>query len=307
MIFFVRDAVFQKTFDAVRAVKPRRLFLWQDGPRKDHLDDAEGIRRCREVVENIDWDCEVYRQYNEKNIGCDPSIYYAYKWAFTHVDKCIFLEDDQVACPSFFRFCGEMLERYENDTRISHICGMNYTEVTESCPDDYLFAPFGSGAWATWKRIADEWDSSYSFLDDATSIAFAIKHFGRFATDSFAKARERRKTGKEFWESIVGCNCLLNDHLVIIPKKNLVVNDGMTANSTHGSADLRHLPKVTRKLFVMKAYEMAFPLRHPAHVVMNTDYLDQVTKIMALGHPLLKLKRHAEGYINRHILYREHY
>ena len=104
LIFFVRDKVFQKTFDAVKKARPRRLFLWQDGPRAGRPDDLEGIERCRKIAENIDWDCEVYTKYNEKNIGCDPSIYYAYKWAFSYVDKCIFLEDENVLFSGDFIF-----------------------------------------------------------------------------------------------------------------------------------------------------------------------------------------------------------
>ncbi|MBQ8055703.1 MAG: hemolysin activation protein, partial [Paludibacteraceae bacterium] len=179
IIFFVRDEVLKKTFEAVKKARPRRLLLWQDGPREDRADDLEGIERCRKIVEDIDWDCEVYTTYNEKNIGCDPSIYYAYKWAFTKVDKCIFLEDDQVPNQSYFRFCKELLDKYENDTRISHICGYNYTEIAPDCETDYLFAPFGSGAWATWKRVVDEWEEDYGFLSQSAEMEWVKQYHGK--------------------------------------------------------------------------------------------------------------------------------
>lgn len=299
IIFFVRDDVLKETFEAVRRARPRRLLLWQDGPREGNSDDQNKIEICRDIVSNIDWECEVYRQYNEKNIGCDPSIFYAYKWAFSIVDKCIFLEDDQVPNQSFFRYCKELLDIYENDARISHICGYNYTEVTESCNEDYLFAPFGSGAWATWKRVADEWDETYSFLEQEQNIKFLKKRYGSLAEESFNNAKRHSETKKAFWESIVGCNCLLNNHLVIIPKKNLVSNKGLTMNATHSNANINFLPKVTRKLFYMKTYEIQFPMRHPIYKVINTEYLNQVTNIMGLGKPLLALKRRIEGKANR--------
>ena len=240
IIFFVRDEVLKQTFEAVKKARPRRLFLWQDGPREGRPDDIEGIERCRKIVEDIDWDCEVYTTYNEKNIGCDPSIYYAYKWAFSKVDKCIFLEDDQVPNQSYFHYCKELLDKYENYTRISHICGYNYTEIAPDCEEDYLFAPFGSGAWATWKRVVDEWESDYAFLSEDVKIAWLKKRYGKLAEISFNIAQRHKETGKEFWESIVGCNCMFNSHYAIIPKKNLISNIGLTENSTHSNTSKKY-------------------------------------------------------------------
>ena len=291
IIFFVRDEVLKKTFEAVKKARPRRLFLWQDGPRAGRPDDVEGIERCRKIVEDIDWDCEVYTTYNEKNIGCDPSIYYAYKWAFSKVDKCIFLEDDQVPNQSYFKFCKELLDKYENDTRISHICGYNYTEIAPDCEDDYLFAPFGSGAWATWKRVVDEWEGDYAFLSEEVKIKWLKERYGKSAKTSFATAQRHKETGKEFWESIVGCNCMLNSHYAIIPKKNLVSNIGLTKNSTHSNTSKKYLPKATANLFEMKTYELEFPLKHPKHVLINQTYLEQVQRIMGTGHPFIRLYR----------------
>ncbi len=299
LIFFVREEPFQKVFNAVRAARPRTLFLWQDGPRKDKPSDREGIERCRKIAENIDWDCTVYRKYNTENIGCDPSIYYAYQWAFSYVDKCIFLEDDQVPNQSYFRYCKELLDRYEQDTRISHICGYNYTGVSKHCPHDYLFAPLGSGAWATWKRVADEWDETYRFLEDSYAFENLKQTYGPLAELSLKTAARHKGTGKAYWESIVGCNCLLNHHLAIIPKTNLVSNCGLTENAAHSSANIHWLPKVTRRLFYMDTPEITFPLNHPAHVVLDETYTAKVLKIMGTGHPFLLRLRRAEARARR--------
>ena len=300
IIFFVRDEVLKQTFEAVKKARPRRLFLWQDGPRQDRADDIAGIERCRKVVEDIDWDCEVYTTYNEKNIGCDPSIFYAYKWVFSKVDKCIFLEDDQVPNQSYFRFCKELLDKYENDERISHICGYNYTEIATDCDADYLFAPLGSGAWATWKRVADEWESEYEFLQSQKEMEWAKARYGELAKISLKIAERHKATGKEFWESIVGCNCMFNNHLVIIPKKNMVSNIGLTENSTHSNTRKKYLPKATAALFEMPTYEMEFPLKHPKHIMINQTYLKKVYWIMGIGHPFVAFWRRVE-YVLRKI------
>ena len=74
-VFFVRPDTFSKVFAQVKKARPSKLFLYQDGPREGRPEDAEKIRMCREIAErNIDWDCQVYRNYQETNVGCDPSM-----------------------------------------------------------------------------------------------------------------------------------------------------------------------------------------------------------------------------------------
>ena len=100
ILFFNRPQQLSQVFEQVRNARPSKLFLYQDGPRSEH--DLPGIKACREVTDQIDWDCEVHRMYQEKNYGCDPSEYISQKWAFSMVDKCIVLEDDDVPSVSFF-------------------------------------------------------------------------------------------------------------------------------------------------------------------------------------------------------------
>ena len=90
ILFFNRPDHLSKVFAEVRKARPSKLFLYQDGPRGER--DMAGIEACRRVVENIDWECDVQRLYQERNYGCDPSEYISQKWAFSFVDKCIVLE-----------------------------------------------------------------------------------------------------------------------------------------------------------------------------------------------------------------------
>ena len=116
ILFFNRPDPLKQVFAQVQKARPARLFLYQDGPRSKK--DMEGLLACREVVSKIDWDCEVHQLYQERNYGCDPSEFISQKWAFSQTDKCVVLEDDDVPAVSFFSFCKEMMDRYENDERI---------------------------------------------------------------------------------------------------------------------------------------------------------------------------------------------
>ena len=169
ILFFNRPQQLSQVFEQVRNARPSKLFLYQDGPRSEH--DLPGIKACREVTDQIDWDCEVHRMYQEKNYGCDPSEYISQKWAFSMVDKCIVLEDDDVPSVSFFTFCKEMLDKYEQDPRITMIAGFNNEEITPGVPYDYFFAStFSIWGWASWKRVIDQWDEHYTFLEDLSLI-----------------------------------------------------------------------------------------------------------------------------------------
>ncbi len=301
LIFFARPEVFEKVFESVREARPSTLLLWQDGPREGRADDIENIARCREIAENIDWECTVYKKYNEKNYGCDPSTFYSHKWAFSLVDKCIILEDDMVADESFFQYCKELLDKYENDQRINHICGINFFGEMEECPNDYLFAYNGTGAWASWRRVAQEWDETYSFLDKTYYIE-NLKTRGKdlFVT-SYKTALNRRSIGKAYWETLLGMNCMLQNRLVIIPKRNMVTNIGLDEKSTHG-ANPKLLPKKVRRLFNMPIYAQTFPLKHPEYIVLDHTYYEKMRKLFGYNNPFVAFTNKI-GYIWKCLIY----
>lgn len=291
IIFYKRNEQLKRTFEAVKKARPSILLLWQDGPRSQS--DIEGILACREIVEDIDWECTVYKNYNETNYGCDPSTFYSHKWAFSIVEKCIVLEDDFVASQSFFRFCKELLDRYENDERINHICGMNLLGDYEDCHDDYFFGHYGTNAWASWRRVVSGWDETYSFLQDKRNMGLLRQLVGKSFDKSYAKALARQESGIAYWESILYFDSLLNSRLAIISKKNLVDNIGMTADSTHSNTQLKYLTAGEKKLFSLKTYELSFPLKHPEYFVADKEYYKKLSLISGKGHPFLIAYRRA--------------
>lgn len=278
LIFFTRDKVFAKTFEAVRQARPRKLLLWQDGPRAGRVDDEDGIKRCRKIVENIDWQCEVYRNYQTHNLGCDPSTFYSHKWAFTIVDKCIILEDDCIPSQSFFPFCKELLDKYEFDTRINRICGFNAFSP-KYCPYDYFFSNTGSvWGWATWKRVADTWDESYKILTDEYSLNLLKKKYNNkdFQND-LKKCLRHSKLGIPFWESINTFSRLYNNQVNIISTRSQITNCGITEDATHFPSTMKYISKETLKILSTKGEEVLFPLKEPLFVVDDVFYQEKLT------------------------------
>ena len=283
---FARPETLEKVFESVREARPSTLLLWQDGPRQNYPNDIENIKRCRDIFENIDWECNVHKNFHEENMGCDPSTFRAQKWAFTLVDKCIILEDDMVPNQDFYVFCKELLDKYEYDERINHICGVNFLGKAEFCPNDYLFSYYGTGAWASWKRVAEKWDSEYNFLDKQYYLKNLSKEMPDLFPIAYNTALKRRKTGFEWWETILGFGSHLNHRLVIIPKVNMVSNIGVTPEATHGSS-LKLMSKKIRNLFFMKTYKMEFPIKHPEYIVPDYIFMNEMSKINCMGRPWL--------------------
>ena len=203
ILFFNRPEPLKQVFEQIRLARPSRLFLYQDGARDER--DVAGIEACREVVSQIDWECEVHRNYQTVNSGCDPSNYNAQRWAFSLTDKCVVFEDDSIPSVSFIRFCKEMLDRYEDDQRIVMVSGFNSDEVTPDVPYDYFFtSTFSIWGWASWSRVVNAWDGDYTFLNDdfnMRQLKHLIKERG-YRKDIIQMAYDHRALGKAYYESI---------------------------------------------------------------------------------------------------------
>ena len=291
MLFFNRPESFRLVFDEVKKARPARLFLYQDGPRNDA--DLPKIEACRKIADEIDWECEVHRNYQEHNQGCDPSGYLAQKWAFSLSDKVMVLEDDVVPSQSFFPFCKEMLDRYEDDERITMVAGFNIDEKTPDIPYDYFFTSvFSIWGWASWRRVIDKWDGKYSFMDDKYNMQQLKSYFKerRFAP-TFMKAMERhRDSGIPHFESIFWTAMLFNSGMAVMPSVNMINNVGATNDSTHYST-LANMPRALRRIFTMDRHELNFPLRHPRYVIENVEYKKRLYRVNAWGHPWIKFSR----------------
>ena len=297
ILFFNRPEPLEKVFAAIKEARPARLFLYQDGARNEK--DLPGMEACRRVIadENIDWECEVKRNYQTVNAGCDPSNYNAQRWAFSLSDKVRIFEDDSIPSVSFIRFCKEMLDRYENDERIAMISGFNIEEQTPDVKEDYFFTTnFSIWGWASWRRVIDQWDEHYTWMDDPQTIAqlkAIIKERG-YRNDILPMCTQHRASGKAFYETIFWSHILRNNLLCIVPRRNMINNLGAIADSTHFGGSLETLPHGYRRIFTMKRYELESPIQHPAHIIEHVAYRKRAYKIMGWMNPMIKIGRSFE-------------
>ena len=296
MLFFTRSDTFRQVFDEVRRARPSRLFLFQDGPRGER--DLAGIEACRQIVadDQIDWECEVHRNYQERNLGCMVAGYTSHQWAFSLADKCMVLEDDVVPSQSFFPFCKEMLDRYADDERITMVSGFNVDEVTQDMPYDYFFtSAFSIWGWASWRRVVSQWDGQYKFLDDDFSMRQLdrlIRQRG-YRKDFISMCRNHRDSGQPQFESVFWATMLFNSGLAVMPTRNMINNIGASADSAHYS-EFKTMPRRLKQLFTMKRHDVDFPLRHPRYVIEEAGYWKRMYKANGWGYPLTKAGRSLE-------------
>ena len=181
-----------ETFAALRAQRPPRLLIIADGPRPDHPSDFERCAEVRAIVEQVDWPCEVSRDYAESNLGLKRRVSSGLDWVFSHVDRAVVLEDDCVAHPDFFRFCDELLERYADDERVWVVTGDNFQGERRRGKAAYYFSKYPHcWGWATWRRAWSHYQGDIPFWKEwRTSDAWR-----RIAPTQVERA---------YWEAIFG-------------------------------------------------------------------------------------------------------
>lgn len=282
LIFFNRPDTFSKVFEAVKTARPSKLFLVCDAAREDKPGEEDLVNQCKAIAENIDWECEVYKNFADSNMGCGNRMSSGLDWAFSFVDRLIILEDDCVPGQDFFPFCEELLERYKDDCRICMIDAMNKLGVYEECPYDYFFGQGCCWGWATWRRVWQQMDYKMSFLNDSYAVRCVEStypyygnsgEFGRMMRDKLA-----RNGRLSSWTYQMGMSTALQGQVCIVPKKNLISNIGLTGDSGHAVDDINKLAVSTQGLFNTPIYSLSFPLKHPQYVVEDRMYWELCEK-----------------------------
>lgn len=142
-MIFNRPNTTAAVFAGIAKARPDKLLVVADGPVEDHPTDHEKCRQARAIIELVDWECEVHKNYSPVNLGCKRRVSSGLDWVFDTVGRAIILEDDVVPHPTFFRFCDELLDKYADDARGSDLW-MQFPIRTEKEPVQLLLLPLRS-------------------------------------------------------------------------------------------------------------------------------------------------------------------
>lgn len=299
LIFFIRPDTFEKVFEKVRKAKPKKLFLIQDGPRENRPDDVKKINECRKIAENIDWECEVYKNYSDVNLGCGVRPSSGISWVFEHVDRTIILEDDCVPCDTFFDYCEQMLKRYENDERISYISGLNHFAEWDCGKYSYFFTKTGAiWGWATWKRAWKRYDFRVEaikdeYLSGLLGHQFANKYAGEQRVKGWIEVSKKMQddTKLSYWDMQWGMVKYSQNQLVVVPKYNQISNIGVGEASSHAQNRNETQFKKYKTFFHIPTKNLEIPLVHQEFCVCDVDY-DKLVYRCTYGNPVIHKIKH---------------
>lgn len=282
-IIFNRPDTTERVFEKIRQSKPPKLLIVADGPRGDRPGEVNKCASARAVIERVDWDCEVLKNYSNVNMGCKQRVSSGLNWVFDTVEEAIILEDDCLPHPTFFRFCEELLEKYRYDERIGMISGDNFQFGRKRTIYSYYFSHFNHiWGWASWRRAWQEYDINMKLWPKINEGEWLLDILGdKITVKSWKQIFESVYQGKiDTWDYQWTFACWMNNFLTLLPSVNLISNIGFGIASTFTIDN-------NDKRANLSIQEMHFPLYHPPYIIRDTK-ADKFTYRNFVRVPFLK-------------------
>lgn len=261
---FNRPDLTLRVFERIRDAKPQKLFIIADGAR--FPEEENKCKEARNIVQKIDWDCEVLTAFSDVNLGCKLRLSSGLDWVFSKVGEAIILEDDCLPDPTFFKFCSELLEYYRNDERVMMISGDNFCLGNQRTHYSYYFSRYiNIWGWATWKRAWQCYDVEMKLWNEIKDEnwlqdIFLDHRTVEYWSDNFQKTYDGEI---DTWDYQWVLACWINSGYSIVPNYNLVSNIGFGNDSSH--------TKYTKsKSNAMSRKSMPFPINHPPFMIQDT-------------------------------------
>ena len=250
VIAFNRPDHLSVLMDRLREVQPTQLFIAVDGPRPHKAGELERVQACRDLSTTVDWPCDVQTNFQNDNLGCGLGVSTAISWFFDNVDRGVILEDDIIPDPSFFPYCEELLDRYENDERVFAISGCNFVPAEhQSHPElPYRFSQVPHiWGWATWRRSWAKHRLDIAGWREVLPVKTLWSRVGHsipstvYWTSTFELlARKEVDT----WDGQLVLAAMAEDAWTATSNVNLIENIGFNEQATHTTVDRQELQPV---------------------------------------------------------------
>lgn len=239
--------------DRILAAKPDRLYIAQDGPKS--LEDI-GWQQVRNILLQTQVEGDVVRWLSDKHQGCKNAVSHSIQSFFDREEKGIILEDDTLPSPHFFRFCDDLLIKFEHHPEIGMISGNNKNGfVVNGCSYEAIPTCQAWG-WATWKRAWRMYDIEMKYWPElGHSSRFSQAH-QNLKRHKFIQYQQTFEGKIDTWDYQWEGSMLNNGLSCIIPARNLIQNIGFGMDATHTF-------EKNEKEYNSLHYAFNFPLIHP--------------------------------------------
>lgn len=263
-LIYRRPDLTARVFAKIREAQPKQLFVVADGAK--NADEQTKCEQARAVIEQVDWDCEVHKNYADHNMGCRDRIASGVGWAFSQVESAIILEDDCLPNSSFFPFCEELLEKYKDDERIMTISGNNFQNGISRTNYTYYFSKYNHcWGWATWRRAWQYWDDDPQKWTEFRELGlFRSLHQNPKELNYWTQIMDEIFYYKHpnTWDYQWTFACWAQNGLTVLPNVNLVANIGFSKGATH----ITNLGKLAN----LPTHEIEH-IKHPQFVQVSYD------------------------------------
>jgi len=287
---FNRPDVTMKVFECIKLIRPKKLYFAVDGPRLEHDNDILLCDQVRKIINLVDWDCNLYTLFRDKNLGCKIAVSNAINWFFESEEYGIILEDDCVPDPTFFKYCETLLIKYKHDNDILLISGTNFANLNLISSSYYYTKYPRIWGWATWKRVWMDYDVNIYNFDYKD---FAKKYKKYFSSKNellhWLRNFEKVKNGQiDTWDIQLSYLAFTKNKISICPTPNLISNIGFRKDATHTTNENSFAELLT--------FPMTFPMISPIrkeinYTAENSCNVKEGIKVSFLRFLLKELKR----------------
>lgn len=284
-IIFNRPDYAQVVFNEIKKIKPKKLYIAADGPRKCNENDLINCSKTREIINQINWECEVKTLIRQENLGCKISVSSAITWFFKNELSGIILEDDCLPEQSFFWFCEELLEKYKNNKKVMMISGTSHLFNKAKFKESYFFTNFfGIWGWATWRRAWDLYDINMGGWEDYKKNQKLLNIYKDQSFTNFIESmcQNAYEGLVNTWDIQWFFSCLKNEGYSIMPKFNLISNIGVLGTHSDNQTNTQFLP--TKPINLKKVV-------HPQEVILDSHLNSVIYKNILEGYPISKIKK----------------
>lgn len=233
-LIFNRPDVTHRVFERIASARPKTLLVVADGPRT--AAEAEKCRQTRAVLEKIDWDCTVFTNFSDTNLGCKLRVSSGLDWVFSQVEEAIVLEDDCIPSISFFQYCETMLDYYRHDERVMVITGSNLQDGVSRTPYSYYFSKLNLvWGWASWRRAWKHYDVTMASWPEFKDTGLLRTYCdGPDEEPHWTRIFDTAYNGQiDTWDFQWLYACWAHSGLTVTPDKNLISNVGFGPDATH--------------------------------------------------------------------------
>ena len=263
-VCFNRPELTKKTFECIKKIKPSKLFLILDGPRKNNKRDKINCLKVKKIIQNINWKCKLYKNFSKENLGLKNRFFTGLDWVFSSANEAIILEDDCLPHKDFFYFCEAMLKKYKNSNKVKFITGNNFQNPKKmEISEDYYFSKYSHiWGWATWKK---------TWLDVNRNDTFWKKKIFDSNFEMMKSSTKEKKYWKNMYTGVLNnklnswaiyllFSIWKNKGVTVTPKINLIKNLGLSSGTNTKNLDI--------KLDISNK-SLNKPLKHPKIIKVN--------------------------------------